>query len=452
MNRTTIAGAALAVALVCTSNPARSEPVPIIETLSLSAAVQHTLDQYPGILAARAQSDAADAAVGQAKSAWWPTLTLTGGATRYEKPMVVAPIHGLALGGFPDFDRTLFQAGAHLNFTLFDGFERGARIGQAQSAVAAAASSTQSAVQAAISRTVSSYLDVLTRNEMLRAHDARLTALESESNRVQRLLEAGKAADIDLLRIEAVHAAATADRVRLAEALGVAERELARITNLSPIQTQAANLRPLIFTPTELPARGFMEASVTRHNPGLGAARLQTAAAQSAAQVAHAAHWPRVKLTASYLDFGSPDFDHTQEWNAGVQLVYPIFTGGATSKAASKADAALRASTANQRLVELNVSRQLDIAIAAVHESEARVQSLKRAVSRFAEVVRIEKLRLHTGTGTQSDYLDAEAGLLSARAALAEVRHAQIRARIEITRITGQLSLPMLSQIVEHKP
>lgn len=59
----------------------------------------------------------------------------------------------------------------------------------------------------------------------------------------------------------------------------------------------------------------------------------------------------------------------------------------------------------------------------------------------FSAVARTERLRLEVGTGTQTDYLAAEADLLVARADLAQVGHSVIVARAELARITGELDL-----------
>jgi len=262
----------------------------------------------------------------------------------------------------------------------------------------------------------------------------------------------GKAADVDLLRIEAAEASARADRVATAEALDRAERELSRLTGTNLESTRYANLRPVMLTDTGVPDRALLERAAQSDNQMLAAARMQTAAAKSSARAARSARWPQLNLTASYLDFGSPDIDHTQEWNAGVQLTYPIFTGGAVSGAVARANASVQAATERERQAELEVSRQLDQAIAAAQEAAARVVSLKRATERYAEVVRIEKVRLHSGAGTQADYLDAEANLLAARAGLVQARHGEIATRVAIARIAGELDLKRLSQIVEQRP
>jgi outer membrane protein TolC len=56
------------------------------------------------------------------------------------------------------------------------------------------------------------------------------------------------------------------------------------------------------------------------------------------------------------------------------------------------------------------------------------------------EVARIEKLALDAGSGVQTDYMTAEAQLLGVRASLTEARTAEAGARIELARVSGELS------------
>jgi outer membrane protein TolC len=70
----------------------------------------------------------------------------------------------------------------------------------------------------------------------------------------------------------------------------------------------------------------------------------------------------------------------------------------------------------------------------------------------MTEVARIEKLSLDVGSGTQTDYLSAEADLLAARANLVNARYREIVTRVDLARITGQLSLEWLAQNLESRP
>ena len=57
-----------------------------------------------------------------------------------------------------------------------------------------------------------------------------------------------------------------------------------------------------------------------------------------------------------------------------------------------------------------------------------------------------------TGSGTQTDYLDAEADLVNARANLVEAQHGEIAARVELARLTGHLDLEWIARHLENQP
>ena len=114
-----------------------------------------------------------------------------------------------------------------------------------------------------------------------------------------------------------------------------------------------------------------------------------------------------------------------------------------------KASADERIASEQLRLARLDVNKGIDRALAALRETHARVAALESAVQQSSEVSRIEKLSLDVGSGTQSDFLTAEANLLAARAALIEAHHAEIAARVELARILGDLSREWLARTVE---
>ncbi len=124
-----------------------------------------------------------------------------------------------------------------------------------------------------------------------------------------------------------------------------------------------------------------------------------------------------------------------------VQVSVPLFTGGATGGRIARAEAESDAARERVRSVELQVGDAVDRALSATEEADARVGSLDAAVHAFAEVARIERLRLETGHGVQKDYLDAEATLLEARARRARAEYARLTARAQAARVTGELTL-----------
>lgn len=115
-----------------------------------------------------------------------------------------------------------------------------------------------------------------------------------------------------------------------------------------------------------------------------------------------------------------------------------------TSKERVQADEALR-------LAKITTRRAVLQAVDRVREATARVRALRGAAARYDEVARIESLAMRTGTGTQTDFLSAQADLLDARASLAEAERAEITARVELARLTGALSPRWLRTLLENE-
>ncbi|MDX1493393.1 MAG: TolC family protein, partial [Longimicrobiales bacterium] len=177
--------------------------------------------------------------------------------------------------------------------------------------------------------------------------------------------------------------------------------------------------------------------------------RVEAASAALAAE--RADRLPRLDAGAALLDFGTLTGEHVLEWQAGVQLSWPVFTGGARSASLRRAEARLREAQAEREAVRLQLLAAEDAAGTALAEARARVQALEAAVAQWSEVARIEALALNTGAGVQSDLLRAQAGLFRASAGLARARADAVVARVELARIRGELTVEWIHQQLESR-
>lgn len=416
------------------------------DSLSVHEAVRRALSNYPTIAIAQAQADRAGAEAGEARAARLPRLQLDGGANRFQEPMVVLPLHGFNPQFPPAFDRTLFQAGVTAHYTVFDFGARGSRVRATRALEHAAEATLNAAGLSLIARTTRVYLAVLTARDVLAAQDQRLAALDAEARRVRQLLAEGRAARVALLRVEAERARAAAERIAVAGQLDVAQTELAQLAGSSGPLVQVA------LGDSIVPGRDDLMGRARESSPELIESRRRAEAAAAARGAARATWFPELRLTGAYVDRGSAAGDFAAEWQAGLSLAYPLFTGGQRASTIRKADADTRAAQGQARLTELSLALGMDRALAAVRETHARAAALGTAVEQSLEVARIERLALEVGSGTQTDYLDAEATLLRARAALIEARHAEIAARVELARLTGELTPAWLARTLVNQP
>jgi outer membrane protein TolC len=289
-------------------------------------------------------------------------------------------------------------------------------------------------------------LRVLATGGVLDAEVRHTEALAAEGRRVEQLLEQGRAARVELLRVQAALAQAEAARLAMATRLDLAERDLARLVDLPPDAVRTGRLRPV-----QLAAAGAVRERTAEErstlieqahadNPDVVRARGKLEAAEAAWRVTRGAWFPKVDAFGAYLGYGSAARDGALEWQAGLSLSYPLFTAGSRSSAVTQAAAQAEAAREEVRLAELQAEADLDRALNALLEARSLVEAVTLAVQHQTEVARIEQLSLQAGAGTQTDYLRAESELLRERSALVEAEHAEIAAHVELARAVGELT------------
>ncbi|HVO35222.1 MAG TPA: TolC family protein [Gemmatimonadales bacterium] len=417
--------------------------------LSLADAVRRALVSQPGVAAARDNQAAAAASVGEARAPLFPRLAVGFSATQYKIGNLVYPLSGISFTNLPLFNSTLSQASLSLGYTLFDfgGRTSQLRLAQAQERKADAALDAASA--ALVSRVANAYLRVLTTQGVLQAQEQELAALEAESRRIAQVEAQGKAAHVEVLQLAAQASRARADEVGTRAQLDVAERDLAQLVAL-PVETVRAELGPVQLADTAVADRAALVATAEQNSPDVAQARRSAEAAAAGAGVARATLLPQLQLTAAYVENGHTFTGYRPWWNAGLQLSYPIFTGGSRGSAIKRTEADARAAGEQLRAAQQAAELSVDGALATVTAARATVDALVTAVAQSAEVERIRLLSVQVGSGTETDYLDAEATLLSNRAALVQARHAEIAARIELARVTGVLTPEWLTRMVSQ--
>ncbi len=417
--------------------------------LTLPEAVAMALDHHPSVGEARAQRDVAAGVLRQSNAARLPALYTDYSLTRFQEPMLVAPLHGFDPTMAPAFDRDLVRGNLSVSYTLFDGGARGARIGQARAGEAGAmAGETASELELTL-EVSAAYLGILTTVDLLEAAAMQREALEAEEERVIQFLAEGKAARVDLLRVQASLSQREAAEISLQSQLELARGRLARLTGLPTQEVRSMELVPLHL----LPAAGtHPSAAVERArsaSPELRAARSRLAGAEAGAREATASWFPSVRVVGAYSDFGALDGGHTLEWQGALQLSFPLFTGGMREGERDRARAEERRASETLRRTELAVEEGVEEAVAAGVETRARREALERAQAQAEEVARIEALALEVGAGVQTDFLRAQAELFQSRAALAQARYGEVLAGLALARVMGDLTLGWIQENTE---
>lgn len=423
--------------------------------LSVATALDRALATHPMVAAARASVDVAVADVGQARAAWLPVVSLDGSMSKFQKPMIVWPLHGLDLRNPPVFDTELSQVSLGAAYTLFDFGARSAKVRAAELQREAADASLGATEQQLVVRTVGSYLRVLTARGLLAAENQRVAALRAESQRARDRFGAGKTARVDTLRAAAELAIAIADRVASAANVEMAEHDLARLMGTSFESVHGATLSSLqLGRLARAPSseRAAMSARADGANADVRAAARRADAAAASIGAAKAGRLPQFQASSAIVDRSNITGRWLSEWQVGVGFAWPLFAGGARASAISRAEAMSRNANEQLRMTRLAAEQQVDEARATFDASRARVAALEAAEQQATEVARITALARDVGDGTQTDYLIAEASLFRARSGLVQARHAVIAARVELARVMGELTRSWIVTSLESQP
>ncbi|HQX82375.1 MAG TPA: TolC family protein, partial [Vicinamibacterales bacterium] len=184
--------------------------------LSLADAVSAATTRNPGLQAARAQADRAEAEVTVSRSAWWPRLTATEAWQRSDQP-VFAFGALLAARQFTAADfavsrlnapgaTNLFTTRLGVGQLVFDGGRTPGAVAGASALRDAARAEADSAIAHAVLAVTRVYGQILSGQSHARATDAAIAAAVEDLTRAERRRDAGAATDADVLAVS-VHLA-----------------------------------------------------------------------------------------------------------------------------------------------------------------------------------------------------------------------------------------------------
>jgi len=420
--------------------------------IGLFDAVALAVETHPALRAAGAAWRQAEAQRGQAQSEWFPQLSARASLMQNQEPMLAYPLNELSATSLPTFDKTLIQGGVDLGWMVFDGGGRRARVGAARAQEELAATNRQAVMIELVSQVTRAYLGVIATAEVLDALGQHERALAAERARVVQFLEQGQAAQVELLRVDAAIAQAAAERISTEAQLDAAERSLARLLDVPVERVRAGALTPVRLAAAPTADRAAMLDRLETGNLDIQEAESAAASADWTRRAATAAWFPRLDGVGSYGMWATPSGPVVFQWQVGVRVSYPLFTGGLRSRSVAGASARAEAARQNLALTRLRSEDELDRSLTTVQEQQARTQAVATAVGHLTEVARIERLALDAGSGTQTDYLRAEADLHTARASLVQAEYGEIAALVELARTTGDLTIDWLRTTLETNP
>ncbi len=284
------------------------------------------------------------------------------------------------------------------------------------------------------------FYDILSQRKVIDSLQFSQQVLEEHVLRINQLIQAERAAKVDLLRTQVQLADVIQIRIHEENKLEIQQQVLANLMGIEDATEPLKIDGELKEEPFSTDRESTLDLAYENRSD-LEADRAEYQAQTNRVRANAAEHWPTLSLFGSYGGLWGIDPDYRQPGAAtledtgmiGISVEFPLFVGG-------RIQAKVREEKAKQALFQekvrkrrLQIKLEIETSIKTIQSNYQRVLATKTAIDQANESFRIEQEKYNAGKGTIIDVLDAQSALRESESnyyrALADlnIAHAQVQ-------------------------
>jgi outer membrane protein len=355
-------------------------------------------------------------------------------------------------------DTTIHHYTLDLKQNLFR-WENWEALKRADSQVAQAEADYQAAQQDLMERVAQRYFDVLGAQDDLEAQQMALVSVTRQLEQAEARYQIGLIAVTDVEEARASHDSTAAAVIAAKRALSSTQELLREIVG-QPFDSLARPIEPFeMANPDPYNEDRWVEMAL-QQNLSLVSSRLAADIALENASVARGGHYPSLDLVGSagklkndgvnVFDNGSPaggTFLDQRQRSIGLQLTFPIYSGGLVSSQVRQAVYQHRAAKERVERVARQTEHDARDAYLGVLSEIIRVKALRRAVESNLTALRATESGYEAGTRTAVDVLQSRQQWVQAQTDYAHSRYAYMLDVIKLQQAAGTLSENSMQRI-----
>jgi outer membrane protein TolC len=407
--------------------------------LDLNTARELALNNNPSLKLAQEGVAKSRAKVGEARSAFMPSLSAFGQyqhawelqktvMPNFIKAMMVGMVPQTTLDLMPDYMAVSFgmentvAAGISLSQPIYTG----GMIWNAyqMSKIGANISTSQLKVteQKILCDVASAYYGVLFANSAAEVAEEGLHSAQQNLEQVQKFFEVGKASRFDVLRAEVQVANFTPMVISANNAKRLAESNLRVMLGVND-DVNFNYVEKLQYVETDLIDLTLDDLLTTaiKERPEVKMLSDQKKIAQKQVTLNQAAYLPTVAFGTSYqytgqrndIKFVSDDF--YKSFNSSISLSIPIFNGFSTRTKVQQAKIAVKEIDYQAENALNGIKLEVKSAYYKLKEANENVQTQSKTIEQAKEALRLSELMYSEGSSTQLDVLNANVALNQAQ-------------------------------------
>ncbi|MGL6341567.1 MAG: TolC family protein [Waterburya sp.] len=403
------------------------------QPITLQQAIEIALKNNKDIEEARIQVERSEAGLRAARASLFPTLGLESGfsysnsegllfdgaseqAARDANPDATDEQIDQLLEG-ENINRFTFGNSLGLNYNIYDSGRRGATIRSAEKELNITELELERIVEAARFEAARDYYELQNNDALIRIQEAAVEDASQTLRDAQLLKQAGLGTRFDVVSAEVELSQAQQELITARANQNIARRQLAETLSIS----HNADLA----TADAIEEVGTWQLSLPetivqafKNRAELEQLLLQRELGEENRTIELSQARPSVSASATYSlsdDFEDDTSDFADQYELGIQAQWQLFDGGAARARAEQAerDSQIAATQfANQRN---QIRFTVEQAYFSLESSRKNIATATKEVELAEESLRLARLRFQAGVGTQTEVIDAQSQLTTAR-------------------------------------
>jgi outer membrane protein len=410
--------------------------------LSLDEALALALDRSPDVAEAQSRLAEAEARLRAARSGSSPTLKARGSYDYWTEDQRLFPATRNGESGV--FGPDVLGADLVATLPIFTGGRVSGEKDAAEWNRKAAEDQFAWAKKTLTFQVTAIFYNLLAQDEVLRSLETAVRSMDEQQRSIQTMVDAGKAARVDLLRANVRRSELHALQVRERNNRTVLQRAWAALLGLDDAAAPVAKGSLERSEPAVCPDSAACMKKALAQRPDYRAAQAFVASAEASVRAARAGYRPTLAAQVSYggrwmIDASDQPEGTDDQVDVGrVALVaeIPLFDGRLTGAKVAEQKARLTGAQERVRKLELQIRFEVETAQSDIASAQERVRTTGEAVTQAEESFRIVKEKYDLGKATMTDLLDAQTALVTAQAgyarALADARVAEARLKLAV--------------------
>jgi len=398
--------------LICgAQEPTKADgPIKTGDVLTLNRCVDIALQQQPALIASQYNIKAGESRVGEAQSAYYPQLTVSGDYSRI-KPLSSGSSSSSSLNGIvssagsSSYDQ--YTGSATLSQMIFDFGKTPTQVRIQKLNLDASRSDFDATRAQTILSVKQAYYGVLQAQRNLEVAKETVTQFSQHLDQAKGFFEVGVKPKFDVTKAEVDLSNARLNQITAENTLRIARVTLNNAIGL-PDAPEYSVEDSLAYVKRDFTLSQAISTAF-KNRPELQANDLRVKASEKSIELAKKGYFPIVTGNAAYNRASTTEASFREEgWNAGVTVTFPIFSGFLTRHQVAESTALFNAAKANFDVLRQNVILEVQQAALNLRAAADRIPTAELAAQQATENLEIANGRYAAGVGNPIEVTDAQ--------------------------------------------